>query len=569
MIGLKNSFEIAYNGTENECRFELYADTASDLQGLTHIDGIKIQMGSECTDIATGDKYILNGSGVWILQPSDRAFSNVYTKAEIDSMIANYYTKTESDDLFDWIQFTITTDTLPLSFISDGSPLTAWSISGNGQQTGTPTPDNPVMPEFVGARTGNLFDVSLLANNMQLDNTTGLPVSYPGRIASPNPVDVSQYSTVTISYVTATTIKAMYTIFSNNVLVERAIAVSSGAAIDVSNADKMYVCFYSTWGGNIDTSSVSDIMLNSGSTALPYEPYGWKVPFENHGENLLYLYKSGYSIYQDGVEIVNDVAMICKAVVTSGTYYTLNFSGLSIGDTVRIHAYNGDTWVEQIAQIYIGQVPFTFITPENTDNIRVSIRNTVQNLILTPGSTPKPYSPYLNATIPVYLGEVPTVRRVKKLVLDGTEEWALVGVDYIHGLYIDDAPIENYEAQMCSHFIHASSWSELQNTNNSFGISSLNRIVIHDESIRTVEGFKSYLASQYASGHPVTIWYALATEQTGIVNEPLAKIGDYADELISEDAGVTIPTAKGSNTLSVDTTVQPSEVSITGGIRRE
>lgn len=87
MIGLKTSYEIAYNGTENECRFELYADTAADLQGLTHIDGIKIQMGSECTDIATSDKYILNGSGVWVLQPSANAFANVYTKSETDTLL--------------------------------------------------------------------------------------------------------------------------------------------------------------------------------------------------------------------------------------------------------------------------------------------------------------------------------------------------------------------------------------------------------------------------------------------------------------------------------------------------
>lgn len=87
MIGLKNSFEIAYNGTENECRFELYADTAADLQGLTHFDGIKIQMGSECTDISTGDKYLLNGSGVWVLQPSANAWQNVYTKSETDTLL--------------------------------------------------------------------------------------------------------------------------------------------------------------------------------------------------------------------------------------------------------------------------------------------------------------------------------------------------------------------------------------------------------------------------------------------------------------------------------------------------
>lgn len=51
-----------------------------------------------------------------------------------------------------------------------------------------------------------------------------------------------------------------------------------------------------------------------------------------------------------------------------------------------------------------------------------------------------------------------------------------------------------------------------------------------------------------------------------IVNEPLAKIGDYADELSSEDATVTIQTVSGSNTLTIGTDLQPSSVSITGNI---
>lgn len=59
------------------------------------------------------------------------------------------------------------------------------------------------------------------------------------------------------------------------------------------------------------------------------------------------------------------------------------------------------------------------------------------------------------------------------------------------------------------------------------------------------------------------MWHVLATPETAIINEPLAKIGDYADELHSEDAGVTIPTAKGQNTLTVDTELQPSEMAIT------
>ena len=83
------------------------------------------------------------------------------------------------------------------------------------------------------------------------------------------------------------------------------------------------------------------------------------------------------------------------------------------------------------------------------------------------------------------------------------------------------------------------------------------------ESNSTLQDWKTYLAQQYANGTPVTVWYVLATPETAIVNEQLAKIGDHADELHSTDAGVTIPTIKGQNTLSVDTELQPSEMTIT------
>ena len=80
----------------------------------------------------------------------------------------------------------------------------------------------------------------------------------------------------------------------------------------------------------------------------------------------------------------------------------------------------------------------------------------------------------------------------------------------------------------------------------------------------TLADFKSYLSAQYAAGTPVTVWYVLAEAETGIVNEPLCKIGDYADELHSEDAGVVIPTVKGQNTLTVDTDLAPSKIEISG-----
>lgn len=76
----------------------------------------------------------------------------------------------------------------------------------------------------------------------------------------------------------------------------------------------------------------------------------------------------------------------------------------------------------------------------------------------------------------------------------------------------------------------------------------------------TAASFNQWLADQYAAGTPVTIWYVLAAPETAIVNEPLMKIGDYADTLSN---AAQIPTTEGANSITVDTTIQPSEFTAT------
>lgn len=97
MITMKQSYEIEYDGTHNVCRMDIYADTAADLTGLDNLDGVYFLAGSEAYDIATGDKYMMNSSGTWILQPSNNAWQNVYTKTQIDTMLTDYYTATQID----------------------------------------------------------------------------------------------------------------------------------------------------------------------------------------------------------------------------------------------------------------------------------------------------------------------------------------------------------------------------------------------------------------------------------------------------------------------------------------
>jgi len=173
-----------------------------------------------------------------------------------------------------------------------------------------------------------------------------------------------------------------------------------------------------------------------------------------------------------------------------------------------------------------------------------------------------------NTTTPVYLGEVETTRKVKKYEFTGNES-----IDYsaLYTRFLITVP--DFETMgvritpfVMSHYIVIDDGRPLSDVPDNAaysGAASDNHIIfVKTTSYTSIQDFKTYLAQQYAAGTPVTVWYVLATEETGIVNEPIRKIGDYADTLSMEQAGVSIPTANGSTTLDVETTVKPSEIYI-------
>ena len=171
-----------------------------------------------------------------------------------------------------------------------------------------------------------------------------------------------------------------------------------------------------------------------------------------------------------------------------------------------------------------------------------------------------------DTTTNIYLGEVETTRKIKKLVLTGEEAWVKSGAAS-NTFYTN---VSGYLRRrgvvitICSHYIsraNINAGAEIQDGNVSF-YANLSRpseyFYIRDSHLATVADLKTFLAQQYAAGTPVTIWYVLAEPTTGIVNEPLRKIGDYADTV----SGITIPTIAGANTIDVDTMLKPSEVSV-------
>ena len=230
---------------------------------------------------------------------------------------------------------------------------------------------------------------------------------------------------------------------------------------------------------------------------------------------------------------------------------------------------------------YTGAVPVT-ITADGTPLLDFLISgNTVQN------GTPTPQNPIMpqgcgdletvgakagqykipissaNTTTPVYLGEVETTRKIKKLVLTGEENF---NTDtYLRfSIFIGDIKTSTSRTghSYCSHYECLYHAEPYDNDWNNVYYQSGGTLYLHDRRFDTVTAFKSYLAQQYATGTPVTVWYVLAEPTTGIVNEPLMKIGNYADTLSKSQAGVSIPTNNGSTTVDVDTTVKPSEVYI-------
>lgn len=159
----------------------------------------------------------------------------------------------------------------------------------------------------------------------------------------------------------------------------------------------------------------------------------------------------------------------------------------------------------------------------------------------------------------IYLGEVETTRKIRKYVFTGVEGWR-VRTSPDNSYYINYSAINigggvQYQG-ICSHFDNPQSGvPKITSGQCYFGTSAVS---FRLDDTTDLTQWTNWVAQQYANGTPVTVWYVLATPETGIVNEPLMKIGDYADTV----SGISIPTIAGANTLSVDTTLQPSEVTV-------
>lgn len=197
--------------------------------------------------------------------------------------------------------------TLPLQLDGIGKDLKNYTIYGNTLQNGTPTPDNPVEVQAVGDRTGNLFDG--MAEQGSLNDVNGSLVESLTRVRTTK-IGVSEGMTYTMS---SNLMSRNIIAYKNGVFVAQVYNGSASNKTSVTftvpaGSNQIAIAYKGNQAGNIDITpnDLEWLMLNKGETALPYEPYGYKIPITTESE--------------DGSESITTTVYLDKPLYKNGDY---------------------------------------------------------------------------------------------------------------------------------------------------------------------------------------------------------------------------------------------------------
>lgn len=275
------------------------------------------------------DDYIYLLPGNYELSASGVDYSVIYG---YDSPDVNTFNSNLSRDRWVNLPSTITINTsayYKFGFRRANNPaITPSDISNIMLNSGsTPLPYEPY-GESVGDRTGNLFDGEFLqgywayANGMR-DSSPATWITTSKLPCKPN-TDYSFKSSyigcyfgfvwfdsngeyISSSYVSDTS-SNMYVKFSSLSPVDAAyLIINIKSKCNTSTGDSF----------TITPSDVTDLMLNEGSTALPYEPYGYKVPVTVEGKNLLPNTATSRTINGVTITVNEDGSITCNGTTTN------------------------------------------------------------------------------------------------------------------------------------------------------------------------------------------------------------------------------------------------------------
>lgn len=353
-------------------------------------------------------------------------------------------------------KFTTAAEIVENPLYSDGTAITAYTLKGNTETSGNPSPSNPITISGVGNKTANLTSTNTWKNIYTTDSRSYFSASFQivgGTQSIVNVRDTGDY-TLKLTGLTNETVRFKHNGSTTDIIIFSYVC-------NFSEPTDLTISFYAN-GYNptvLNGIDINNIMLNTGSTALPFEPWGYKIPISSAGQ-----------------------------------------------------------------------------------------------------------------TTPVYLGEAETTRQVKKIVLTGQENWEYQSQYSRFVTELSNVAITGlrYTPFLCTHYQPISDGRAIENVPNNAAYLALTstatgKLNIKTDAFASETAFSEYLATQYAAGTPVTVWVVMYNAQTAAINEPLMAITTN-DSIVHADSisnAVAIPTTEGANTITVDTTVQPSEFTAT------
>ena len=307
-----------------------------------------------------------------------------------------------------------TSGTVPLTINGIGKDLKTWHITGNTVQDGTPTPDTPQEVKAVGDRTGNLFDYSTITTGYRIVWATGADYA-------DNTAMMSDYIKVKNTTYRCSN-KAMIICYDSNknylgalnksMVVEKEVGIFYD--MFTINDNKCKFIKLLTYQGFVIGNKT---MLNEGSTALPYEPYGYKIPVVTRGKNLLKLKEVNLTTRGVAVSVKNNSITVKGTAKSNGgrTDYLSESFVLQPG-TYFISGNVVNSLVYCLTDMSNGKAVVAFSsTSEFTlaEKIEVAFGLNVisgvsydatVNVMLNEGDKKLPYEPYHEPiTTPIYL----------------------------------------------------------------------------------------------------------------------------------------------------------------------
>lgn len=310
-----------------------------------------------------------------------------------------------------------------------------------------------------------------------------------------------------------------------------------------STANEAWTGWAQDFVTRINDSTKASFEIIDGRTCLLYDASAGYNEYDNK-----YIFKTDwkentqYTVSFDALRLTTEtIASVFRLRYTDGTYENLPFSK----NSGEFESYTLTSQENKTIQDIIGRY--------TSGRFRIDI----DTFMVNEGSTALPYEPYgfklpltsAGQSVDIYIGESQTTRRIGKIDL-GTLNWSktasgnfwsattIPNIRIIGNASTGNAICDKFKEVMANDV--ATRPYSFSSCLNNLGRPFINKTGFED---LTVEEFKQAMSGVY-------MYYVLATEETGTLNEPLRKIGDYADTIDSTQTTAQIPTTAGSTTIS-------------------